>query len=222
MTKEMAERAHEVHVIAGSPYPRTAPGVRLHKVESYSFWEHFDDRRAFFGRPPWTFFNPLNFWEFMATKQSLSQLLLIFSLRAYQLMKQLGPFDLIHDNQTLAYGHLLMQQHAPPISTVHHPLSLDPDNTLFPAGGITDRVDPSRTENARFHQAALRFPRVGQIKEIVRRIEVQRPPNHLVLGSRVAPHYNATDSKLLPLLDVQRDDDKSRRVRENSNGAERG
>ena len=54
-------------------------------------------------------------------------------------MKQLGPFDLIHDNQTLAYGHLLMQQHAPLVSTVHHPLSIDRDNTLFQAGGLIER-----------------------------------------------------------------------------------
>lgn len=139
VTKEMAARGHEVHVIAGSPWPRTAPGVHLHKIESYSFWAHFDDRQAFFGRPPWTFFNPLNFWEFTMTKQTLSQLLLMFSLRAYRLMKELGPFDVIHDNQTLAYGHLLMQQHAPLVATIHHPLSIDRDNTLFQAGGILER-----------------------------------------------------------------------------------
>ncbi|GAB4322281.1 MAG: glycosyltransferase family 4 protein [Dehalococcoidia bacterium] len=139
VTREMAQRGHEVHIIAGSPYPRTAPGVTLHKVESYSFWAHFDDRQAFFGRPPWTFFHPVNFWEFAATKQTLSQLLLMFSLRAYRLMKELGPFDLIHDNQTLAYGHLLMRQHAPLVSTIHHPLSIDRDNTLFQAGNLLER-----------------------------------------------------------------------------------
>lgn len=139
ITREMAERGHEVHVIAGSPYPRTAPGVTLHKIESYSFWAHFDDRQAFFGRPPWTFFHPVNFWEFAATKQTLSQLLLMFSLRAYRLMKALGPFDLIHDNQTLAYGHLLMRQHAPLVATIHHPLSIDRDNTLFQAGNLVER-----------------------------------------------------------------------------------
>ncbi len=140
VTREMAARGHEVHVISGSPYPRTAPGVTLHKVESYSFWAHFDDRAAFFGRNPLSFFHPVNFWEFAATKQTLSQLLLMFSLRAYRMMKGLGPFDVIHDNQTLAYGHLLMQQHAPLVSTIHHPLSIDRDNTMFQAGGIVERL----------------------------------------------------------------------------------
>jgi glycosyltransferase involved in cell wall biosynthesis len=140
VTKEMAARGHEVHVIAGRPYPRTAPGVQLHRIESYSFWAHLDDREAFFGRSPWSFFHPVNFWEFAATKQTLSQLLLMFSLRAYRLMKELGPFDVVHDNQTLAYGNLLMQQHAPLVSTIHHPLSVDRDNTMLQAGGILERL----------------------------------------------------------------------------------
>jgi len=140
VSREMVARGHEVHVIAGSPFPRMAPGVQLHRIESYSFWAHFDDRAAFFGRSPVSFFHPVNFWEFAATKQTLSQLLLMFSLRAYHLMKELGPFDVIHDNQTLAYGQLLMQQHAPLVSTIHHPLSIDRDNTLFQAGGIVERL----------------------------------------------------------------------------------
>ncbi len=140
VTREMAARGHEVHVIAGRPWPRTAPGVHLHKIESYSYWSHFDDRDEYFSRPPLSYFNPLNFWELVATKQTLSQLLLMFSLRAYRLMRELGPFDVIHDNQTLAYGQLLMQRHAPLVATIHHPLSVDRDNTMFQAGGIIERL----------------------------------------------------------------------------------
>lgn len=140
VTREMAARGHEVHVIAGRPWPRTAPGIHMHRIESYSFWSHLDDRDEYFGRPPLSYFNPLNFWELFATKHTLSQLLLMFSLRAYRLMKELGPFDVVHDNQTLAYGQLLMQQHAPLVATIHHPLSVDRDNTLFQAGGIVERL----------------------------------------------------------------------------------
>lgn len=140
LTREMAARGHEVHVIAGRPWPRTAPGVHMHHIESYSFWSHLDDRDEYFSRPPLSYFNPVNFWELFATKHTLSQLLLMFSLRAYRLMKELGPFDIVHDNQTLAYGQLLMQQHAPLVATIHHPLSVDRDNTLFQAGGIVERM----------------------------------------------------------------------------------
>jgi MMP alpha-(1->4)-mannosyltransferase len=205
VTKEMAERGHEVHVIAGSPFPRTAPGVHLHKIESYSFWAHFDDRQAFFGRPPWTFFNPLNFWEFMATKQTLSQLLLMFSLRAYKLMKQLGPFDLVHDNQTLAYGHLLMQHHAPLVSTVHHPLSIDRDNTLFQAGGLIERFRRSlwfpwvmQERVARRSDAVVSVSETSS-KSVAKAFRVPRGKLHVV--------PNGVDTDLFrPLPGVKRDD----------------
>ncbi len=208
VTKEMARRGHEVHVIAGSPWPHVAEGVTLHKLPSYSFWVHFDDRGEFFGRNPWSFFHPVSFWEFIATKQSLSQLLLMFSLRAYRLMKQLGPFDLIHDNQTLAYGNLLMQQHAPLVTTIHHPLSVDRDNTLFQAGNIWERwrrslwfpwvmqervarradavVTVSNTAAHSIHQA-FRVPRErlhviynGVETDLFRPLEMPRDPAHIV------------------------------------------
>ncbi len=140
VTREMAARGHEVHVIAGRPWPKTAPGVHFHQIESYSYWSHFDDWDEYISRPPLSYFHPVNFWEFFATRHTLSQLLLIFSLRAYRLMKELGPFDLVHDNQTLAYGHLLMRQHAPLVATIHHPLSVDRDNTLLQAGSVLQRL----------------------------------------------------------------------------------
>jgi glycosyltransferase involved in cell wall biosynthesis len=178
--------------------------VTLHRIESYSFWAHFDDRQAFFGRPPWTFFNPLNFWEFAATKQTLSQLLLMFSLRAYRLMKELGPFDIVHDNQTLAYGNLLMRQHAPLVSTIHHPLSVDRDNTMLQAGGIVERM-----------RRSLWFPWVMQER-------VARQSDAVVTVSKVsarsiqeafgvAPEkmeivYNGVDTEVFrPLPGVQRE-----------------
>lgn len=204
VTKEMAARGHEVHVIAGSPWPRTAPGVRLHKIESYSFWAHFDDRQAFFGRPPWTFFNPLNFWEFAMTKQTLSQLLLMFSLRAYRLMKELGPFDVIHDNQTLAYGHLLMQQHAPLVVTIHHPLSIDRDNTLFQAGGIVERFRRSlwfpwvmQERVARRADAVVTVSQVSA-RSIRRAFKTPAERTHIV--------YNGVESEVFrPLPGIERE-----------------
>jgi len=204
VTKEMAARGHEVHVIAGSPWPRDAPGVHLHKIESYSFWAHFDDRQAFFGRPPWTFFHPVNFWEFMMTRQTLSQLLLMFSLRAYRLMKELGPFDVIHDNQTLAYGHLLMQQHAPLVATIHHPLSIDRDNTLFQAGGIVERF-----------RRSIWFPWVMQ-ERVARRVDAVVTVSQMsarsiqkafrVPAGRLHIVYNGVESDVFrPMAGVERE-----------------
>jgi glycosyltransferase involved in cell wall biosynthesis len=204
VTREMARRGHEVHVIAGSPWPRVADGVVLHRLPSYSFWVHFDDREEFFGRSPWSFFHPVNFWEFVATKQSLSQLLLMYSLRAYRLMKEIGPFDLIHDNQTLAYGNLLLQQHAPLVATVHHPLSVDRDNTLFQAGGIWERWRRSlwfpwvmQERVARRADAVVTVSNTAA-KSIQQAFKVPRERIHVV--------YNGVETDLFRPLEMLRDE----------------
>ena len=50
-----------------------------------------------------------------------------FSLRAWNVLKdRLDDFDLIHDNQTLGYGILALQQAGMPVlETIHHPITVD-------------------------------------------------------------------------------------------------
>ena len=51
---------------------------------------------------------------------------LTFSLRAARLLKaRAADFDVVHDNQTLGYGMLKVQQILPLIATIHHPVSVD-------------------------------------------------------------------------------------------------
>ena len=56
--------------------------------------------------------------------------MLVFSIRAYRMIKKMmgqgGRFDVVHDNQSLGYGLLLIRSLGlPVISTVHHPLQVD-------------------------------------------------------------------------------------------------
>ena len=51
---------------------------------------------------------------------------LAFSLRALrELQRRQGEFDLVHDNQSLGYGLLRIEQLLPTIVTLHHPISKD-------------------------------------------------------------------------------------------------
>jgi len=61
-----------------------------------------------------------------------------FSLRAYQKIKELQPihkFDIIHDNQGLGHGMLLMKHllKIPVVATIHHPVTVDRDLDLAAA-----------------------------------------------------------------------------------------
>jgi glycosyltransferase involved in cell wall biosynthesis len=150
VTRELVRMGHEVHVISGRPYPRVADGVVHHKLHTYSFWAFLDgrDEHAYeaHGRNPAAFLHPWNFYEFASTRVSLASLFFTFSVRAYRKLAQLeaetGPFDIVHDNQTLGYGILAMRQlrGRPVVASLHHPLAIDKANNLREARTLRDRI----------------------------------------------------------------------------------
>ncbi|MGD0115544.1 MAG: glycosyltransferase family 4 protein [Dehalococcoidia bacterium] len=141
LTRELARMGHEVHVIAGPPYPQVDDAVTLHNVKTESYWSLYHNRRDFMHeRHPLTHFHPVNFYEFASTRIALSSLLLTFSVRAYVKIKELMPetqFDIVHDNQTLSYGILMMKSLGlPTVATIHHPLSVDLRNSILQSHSI--------------------------------------------------------------------------------------
>jgi len=145
ITRELARMGHDVHVIAGVPYPKVAPEVQLHRLKTFSFWSYLDGFAEYAYRThPALFFHPVNFFEFASTRTTLASLLNMFSLRAYHKLNELEaerPFDLIHDNQTLGYGIWLMKQRGRPVvANIHHPLAIDRQNAINEARSLPARV----------------------------------------------------------------------------------
>jgi glycosyltransferase involved in cell wall biosynthesis len=145
LTRELARLGHEVHVMAGPPYPTLDEGVIGHNLETHSFWSYHHYKRNFlFERHPLTHFHPVNLYELISTRIALSSLLLSFSVRAYVKLNELARhhrFDIIHDNQTLSYGTLLMQASGyPVVGTVHHPLSVDLRNSLAQSASLYEKA----------------------------------------------------------------------------------
>jgi glycosyltransferase involved in cell wall biosynthesis len=145
LTRELARLGHEVHVIAGPPFPRTDDGVICHNVRTHSYWSYFHYKRDFiFHRHPLSHFDPVNFYELLSTRIALSSLLLSFSMRAYLEIKRLSqgqPFDIVHDNQTLSYGILLIKTlGCPVVATIHHPLSVDLRNSILQSRSLYEKA----------------------------------------------------------------------------------
>ena len=149
MTRELVRMGHEVHVISGRPYPRLDEGVVHHRLHTYSFWAFLNgrDEHAYdHAHNPLEFFHPWNFYEFAATRASLASLFFTFSVRAYRKLAEIeaaaGPFDLVHDNQTLGYGILAMKRLMGKrvVASLHHPLAIDKANNLREAKSLPARV----------------------------------------------------------------------------------
>ncbi len=141
LTRELARLGHEVHVIAGLPFPEVDEGVHIHKLKTYRMWDFMIDinQYRYLTNPP-LYFHPVNFYEMASTRLSLGSLLFMFSMRAYNKLHQLSqeaPFDIVHDNQTLSYGILLMKEKGlPVVASIHHPLTIDRRNRLAQVKGL--------------------------------------------------------------------------------------
>ncbi len=128
LTRELAERGHEITVIVGPPYPQDMPWAKVHREINHHFWGWHQDWLP--EDDPLCTFQPLNFIELLYRRIGFFPEPLTFSVRALRtlvrLMKQGARFDLIHDVQSLGLGYLPMRWMAPPIiSTIHHPLTVD-------------------------------------------------------------------------------------------------
>ena len=141
LSRELARMGHSLTVLVGSPEPWSMPWAKTILVENLNLW---GVRRNFIPpSAPWRILLPLNFFEFVATRFGFFPEMLIFSLRALQLLKGIvpgGTFDIIHDVQSLGYGLLMMKAfHRPLVTTVHHPLTIDFQASLERDRNFTER-----------------------------------------------------------------------------------
>ncbi|MFC1669116.1 glycosyltransferase family 4 protein [Spirochaetota bacterium] len=127
LAKELIKLGHEVHMIVGPPYPDEIKGIKVHKISNHNYFNNGGN----FVKPqkPFATLQPLNFYEFIASKLGIFPEIETFSIRAFLKLKKLSKeikFDIIHDNQCLGYGFVLIKKLGMPfISTIHHPLTID-------------------------------------------------------------------------------------------------
>ena len=138
LSRELRDLGHEVHVVAGPPYPEVVDGVTVHRLESLNLYESQNTFWQDLSRVR----NPLRFYEFLMVCLGTFPELLTFSIRACNRIRALQPrlnFDIIHDNQCLAYGLLLMKKlRIPVIATIHHPIPIDRQIELAQARSLWD------------------------------------------------------------------------------------
>jgi glycosyltransferase involved in cell wall biosynthesis len=114
--------------------------VELHRLESLNLYESKDSLLMTIPRLR----NPINVYEFMAVCAGTFPEPFTFSLRAYRRIRQLlssQKFDIIHDNQCLGYGLLLMKHlRVPVVATIHHPIPIDREMAVAQARNLREKV----------------------------------------------------------------------------------
>jgi len=126
LAKALRNLGHEVHIMAGPPYPLAPDGVKLHELEGLNLYE---TKALSSLKDPLRMLNPLDCYEVAAKHVGMFPEIFTFSMRAYFKLRELNPslkFDVVHDNQTLGYGLLMMRGlGVPVVATIHHPIPID-------------------------------------------------------------------------------------------------
>ena len=138
LSRELAALGHHVEVFSGQPYPELEPGPALRTLPSLDLYRDDDPFRTPRPREFRDWIDVLEVGCHVDRRPSPSR-----SRSACGRCARCGPaaadFDIVHDNQVLAYG---MLGHAPRlglplVTSIHHPISVDRRIELAAARGLS-------------------------------------------------------------------------------------
>ena len=135
VSRELAALGHHVEVYSGQPYPELEPGPLLIELPSLDLYRDDDPFRTPHLREYRDWIDVL---EVAGMWTAYFPEPLTFSLRALRALRsRVNDFDVVHDNQVLAYGNLGIRKLGLPIVTsIHHPISVDRRIELKAARGL--------------------------------------------------------------------------------------
>jgi glycosyltransferase involved in cell wall biosynthesis len=135
ISRELAALGHHVEVYSGQPYPELEPGPRLIELPSLDLYRDDDPFRTPHLREYRDWIDVL---EVAGMWTAYFPEPLTFSLRALRALRQrVAHFDVVHDNQVLAYGNLgIAHLGLPVVTSIHHPISVDRRIEIAAARGL--------------------------------------------------------------------------------------
>ena len=123
LSKALYDLGHEIDVFSGPPYPDLDPKIKLVKIPSLGLYEK---KSKLYDVNPMELLNPINLFEWLSANSGGFPEPYTFGKRIKKILKKnLHKYDVIHDNQSLAYELLFFQKRKPLVTTIHHPISLD-------------------------------------------------------------------------------------------------
>ena len=124
VTKAMIDLGHTVEVLSGQPYPILDKGVGLTKLPSLDLYSYDSPLEAFRLS---LLREPINLYEWLShLSGGFSEPYTFGERMALWGKKNYKNFDVVHDNQTLAYGLLKLKKLGlPVVGTIHHPITMD-------------------------------------------------------------------------------------------------
>jgi glycosyltransferase involved in cell wall biosynthesis len=192
-------------MMSGPPYPIVDDGVGLIKLPSLDLYRFGSWQRLFID--PRKLNTAANFTEWGGITTGYFSEPLAFGMRAYRYLCSGGAkkYDVIHDNQTMAWGIADIQRAGyPVVETIHHPVTIDRDLAIKSAKSIKDRLGYWHW----FSFTGMQIKVARQLPHIITVSQMARHHIHEIFGipeSRMKVIYNGIDSDLFsPSGDVPR------------------
>lgn len=205
LSNALRDLGHEVDMMSGPPYPIVDDGVGLIKLPSLDLYRFGSWQRLFID--PRKLNTRANFMEWGGIMTGYFSEPLAFGMRAYEYLCGDGAkkYDVIHDNQTLAWGIADIQKAGyPVVETIHHPVTIDRDLAIQSARSLKDRLGYRRW----FSFTGMQIKVARQLPFIITVSQMARHHIHEIFGiaeSRMKVIYNGIDSELFsPSDDVAR------------------
>lgn len=142
LARALVARGHRVRIMAGPPEPDPVEGATMEILPD----DNYINRPGAWLPPhdPISVLKPLNLLEYALARAGANPEMLAFSLRCYRRIRSIhqeGPVDVVHDNQGLGYGLLLVRAMGlPVVATIHHPLQVDRGEDLAQTSGLTAKA----------------------------------------------------------------------------------
>ncbi|MFK5951611.1 MAG: glycosyltransferase family 4 protein [Desulfobacterium sp.] len=123
LSRALSDLGHRVEVIAGPPDPQLTPGPHLTLLKTLDLYNPDD----LFRTPGLDELkDPINLMEWLGVSTMGYPEPLTFGMRAKKYLKgRMDRYDIIHDNQCLAYDILGLSRKMPVTATIHHPMTVD-------------------------------------------------------------------------------------------------
>jgi glycosyltransferase involved in cell wall biosynthesis len=134
VSRELASLGHHVEVYSGQPYPELEQGPHLRTLPSLDLYRDEDPFRT---PRPGEYRDWIDALEVAMMWTAAFPEPLTFSIRALRALRgRRADFDIVHDNQVLAYGMLgIPRLGLPLVTSIHHPISVDRRIDLAQATG---------------------------------------------------------------------------------------
>lgn len=203
LSRALMDLGHQVEVISGPPDPQLDADIPVHRIPSLDLYDPADPFRT----PRLAELrHPASLYEWLSVSTMGFPEPFLFGLKAFRhLMRNPGRYDIVHDNQCLAYGVWALSRRMPLLTTIHHPITRDRQ--------IAIRAEPifwRRLKELRWYSfirmqkhVARRLPRILTVSECARQdisADFGIPPARF----DVVPNGINTDL-FYPMPDIARD-----------------